>query len=370
MGGISQLVGTLAMLGFLAFLAGVGLVVVSASQGRSVRGGVVLAAIGLVAGVILLVVSQGIIVVAPQEVAVVFETISGDLGEPRGPGTHIIIPILQEATIYPTERQEYTMSSIINEGNVQGNDSVTARTSDGQSVLLDITVIYRINPLEVNRIHQNWQRRYEADYIRPVSRGLVREVTSNFTAERIYGEGRDDLRQQMSDSIGAALAAEGLELIDLQLREITFSDDFTAAIEQASVALQQVERERRLIQQNEAVAEQQVATARGERDSAITRAEGDAQSIILNARARAEALRLVSEQIAANPLLIQYEYIQNMGNVNLALVPSNSPFLFDFNSIADMPTGNSDFTAPEVPDSSDIDITDPTQGTTDTGTGN
>lgn len=43
----------------------------------------------------------------------------------------------------------------------------------------------------------------------------------------------------------------------------------------------------------------------------------------------------MSEQIAANPSLIQYLYVQNLSdNVNIALVPSNSPFLFDFESLA------------------------------------
>src|SRR5690606_35910435 len=87
--------------------------------------------------------------------------------------------------------------------------------------------------------------------------------------------------------------------------------------------------------------------AQGQRDAQITGAEGEAASIVLRAEAQAEALRLVSEQLAANPSLIQYEYIQNLAdNINLALVPSNSPFLFDFDSLAE---ANPDFRAPSVP---------------------
>src|SRR5262249_35925061 len=94
-------------------------------------------------------------------------------------------------------------------------------------------------------------------------------------------------------------------------------------------------------------ADQARAVAAGQRDAAIAAAQGDAQAIILKAQAQAEALRLVSEQIAANPSLIQYLYVQNLSdNVNIALVPSNSPFLFDFNSLA---TPNSNFQAPTVP---------------------
>src|SRR5690606_17755170 len=95
-------------------------------------------------------------------------------------------------------------------------------------------------------------------------------------------------------------------------------------------------------------AERVETEARGQANAAIEEARGQAEAVILNAQAQAEALRLVSEQIAANPSLIQYEYVQRLSeNIQLALVPSNSPFLFDFNSLAE---GNADFVAPTVPD--------------------
>ena len=75
--------------------------------------------------------------------------------------------------------------------------------------------------------------------------------------------------------------------------------------------------------------------AQGRANAAIAAAEGEAQSIEIRAKAQAEALRLVSEQIAANPSLIQYQYVQNLSdNVQLILLPSNSPFLFDLNSLS------------------------------------
>ncbi len=114
---------------------------------------------------------------------------------------------------------------------------------------------------------------------------------------------------------------------------------------------QEAQRARLVVQQRQQEAEQRRVEAQGLRDAEVTRAEGQAQATILQARAEAEALRLVSEQIAANPALIQYQYIQTLGdNIRLALVPSNSPFLFDFESIA----ANPDFVAPEIPESSDI----------------
>jgi len=67
----------------------------------------------------------------------------------------------------------------------------------------------------------------------------------------------------------------------------------------------------------------------GERDASITLAQGDAQSIIIRAEARAEALELVSQELLDNPALIPYRYVQNLSDtIRLILVPANEPLLF------------------------------------------
>jgi regulator of protease activity HflC (stomatin/prohibitin superfamily) len=59
---------------------------------------------------------------------------------------------------------------------------IAARTSDGQAVYIDSSIIYRIDPNEVIRIHTDLQNRYVDDYIRPVLRGIIRTEVSQFTA--------------------------------------------------------------------------------------------------------------------------------------------------------------------------------------------
>jgi regulator of protease activity HflC (stomatin/prohibitin superfamily) len=353
--GISSVAGFVALIGFIIFIIGIAGVVLASSQGRSGRNGVILAGIGLVVGALFTVISQGLLVLQPNEVAVVFNTVSGGLSpQPLRSGTHIIVPVLQTATIYPIEQQQYTMSGVFDEGNRQGNDAVQARTRDGQEVSLDITVLYGINPDEANIVHTRWQNRYENDFIRPTVRGFVRDVVSGFRAQDIYGEQRSTMEDRIQALLTTRMAEEGLTLTDLLVRDINFSEQFTAAIEQAQIAEQEAERARLRVQQIQQEAEQARAQALGQRDAQIARAEGEAQAIILRAQAQAEALRLVSEQIAANPALIQYEYVQQLSdNVRLITVPSDSPFLFDFESLAGAGTGGN-FQAPPVPDAQDI----------------
>src|SRR5664279_941435 len=313
--GISSVLGALSLIGFLIFLGGIALVVLSASQGRPIRNGIVLAIVGVVAGVLFSVISQGILIVQPDEVAVIFNTLNGNLETPRRAGTSIIVPVIEQSTIYPIRHQQYTMSDTTTEGAIQGQDAVAARTIDGQEVRVDITVIYGVNPDQANIVHQRWQDRYETDFIRPTTRSIVRDVVSRYRAQDIYGSKRTEMETATQAQLQTQMEPQGLALSSVLVRDITFSAQFSASI-----------------------------------------AQGQAQATVLQAQAQAEALRLVSEQIAANPMLIQYQYIQTVGpNIRLALVPSNSPFLFDFSSIAANPA----FTAPPVPEATGLLLTTP-----------
>src|SRR5262245_47592154 len=97
MGGLSSILNLIALAGFAIFLAGAGLAVVAASQGRPARGGVLLAALGLIAGVLFSAIAGGILIVQPTEVAVVLNTLNGTLEEPaRKAGTSVIVPVVQQ----------------------------------------------------------------------------------------------------------------------------------------------------------------------------------------------------------------------------------------------------------------------------------
>ncbi len=343
--GISAVLGTVSLIGGLLVVVGIVLAIVAGSQGRGVRGGVILAVFGVLLFFIFQLISRGVIVVQPTQVAVVFRTLSGDLAEqPRESGTHIIVPVFEEAIRYPINVQEYTMSGTSNEGDQQGDDAVRARSQDGQEVFLDITVFYSVDPANVNNLHRRWYnplmgsdfdiRGFENEFVRPAVRSRVRDVVSQYTASQIFGETRSEIRVDMENSVRERFAAEQLILSDLLLRDVTFSDQFTEAIELAQVAEQAALRAEIEVREIEQQAQQARARAAGQRDAAIAAAEGEARAIVLRAEAEAEALALVSEQIAANPALIQYTYVQSLSdNISLALVPSGSPFLFDFASL-------------------------------------
>lgn len=310
----------LALAGF-----GVFMIAQAVSRGDNARLGVMLTAVGVAIAIAFFVLGSGVIEIQPQEVGVVFNVLSGELSDtPLDPGLHIIIPGVQEVTIYSTAQQEYTVSGVPTEGAVRGDDAVVALTKDGQEVSLDVTMIFSIDPAKVNTVHRRWQDRYVNGLIRPTLRSETRAALTQFRVEEIYSGDRTLLVNQIEENIRALIEPEGFTLTNILVRNIRFSPEYVASIERKQVAQQEALEAEFRVEQKRQEAEQARELARGQADAARIRAEGEA-----------EALRLINEQLAQNPLLLQWRYIEQLGDdVRLIIIPSNSPFLFDLEALA------------------------------------
>lgn len=334
-----------AVLGFLvaalviAVIAGVALIVVNVSRGRRIRPGVIIAVAGAVGVALLAPLNAGLVLVQPNEVGVVFrQTGSGDaaLREPLQTGLTWVVPFVDQVIIYDVAQQTVDMISSAEGVQVTGvpRPAVRAITKDGQQINIDVTVIFRIDALKINEIHRNWRMTFVDRFIVPQTRSSVRNAVSQYGAEEIYSGGRAALEGQIGDALRPDLEREGFLLTDVLIRDISFSEQFTDAIEQKQIADQEAQRAAFRVQQAQQEAQQVRVEAQGRADAVVIAAEGDAQSTVIRAEADAEALELINQVISENPNLIQWQYINTLGdNIRLIIIPSNSPFLFDLDQL-------------------------------------
>lgn len=285
----------------------------------------------LVLGVQLL--SLAIVFVIPQQVGIVVSVVSPDgiRPQPLRSGLHWIIPLLETEALYPTYWQTYTMSSTPGEGNRVGDDSIRARTSDGQEVSLDCSVIYKIDEEQAVTIHVDWQERYSEDFVRPVVRAIVRRLVSGYSAREVNSVRRKDLEAALGQVLTQEFGDKGLVLDQFLLRDITFTPEYSNAIENKQIALEGKE-------QTVYEADQMENLADGRARSIEREAQGLARAIQIEAEAQANALSLIGKSLSENRDLITYEYVQKLSpNIRVMLVPSTSPLIL---SIPDMDAMN------------------------------
>jgi regulator of protease activity HflC (stomatin/prohibitin superfamily) len=285
-----------------------------------------------------------LVFIEPDERGVVISALSSQ-GYRSGvltPGLHWIMPYAERVQRYSIAQRTYTMSGVFQEGDVEGDDAVKARTTDGQEVSIDASVIFSVDPVQVTDVHIRWQDRYADDLVRPQARGIIRDQVSQFSVEEVYSTKRDELQEQIESRLQEVFASNGLLLrdTDFVLRNITFTPEYADSIEQKQVAEQNAERAKFLVEQQKQEAERLREEAKGEKDAAITRAEGEAEAVKIRAAGEAEALRLINEVLAQNPDLLQFKYIEQLApNISVMLLPANSPYLFDLQSLTDqLPT--------------------------------
>lgn len=328
---VASIVRLIATLAWLFFIAVIVVAVVRAARNRPVKGITTVIVVLGVAALLLSVAGAGLVFIRPEERGVVISAVApkGYREQALQPGLRWIIPFFESVVTYPISRQTYTMSIASLEGAVAGDDSISARTADGQEVLVDASVIYAIDPEQVIKVHIEWQDRYTTDLVRPLARGVIRDVISGYGVEEVYSTQRAEMTQKIADELRRKLEQNGLLLAEFVLRNITFSPEYAASVEQKQIAEQQAQQARFVVEQRRQEAEQARQLAQGQADAVVIRAKGDAESRIIQAKAEAEALRLIAEALRDNPDLLTYQYITKLSpNIQAMLLPSNQPFLF------------------------------------------
>ena len=288
------------------------------------------AAIGLViVAIILTVLGLGLVYVESTERGVVKTVRAGGV-RPQAlePGLHWILPFVEQMVPYSISNQTYTMSATPSEGQIQADDSITARTKDGQVIIIDASVIYRVDPTKVVQLHIIWQNNYQDGIVRPESRGIIRDAVSQYGVEEVVSSKRAEMVQAIADELSSTMSRNNLELVDFVLRDIHFSAEYAAAVETKQIAEQQAQQAQLVVEQRRQEAEQARQVAQGQADAAVIEAQGAADAQIIQAEAQAKANELIGQSIQDNPEILQYQYILKLApGVQTVFIPSGNQFI-------------------------------------------
>lgn len=285
------------------------------------------AVILLVVSGLLFILGSGLVYVESNERGVVKTVRAGGVRpDALDSGLHWIVPVVEQVVTYDISNKTYTMSFMPQEGQQQGDDSIRARTKDGQEVIIDASVIYRIDPSKVVQLHRVWQNNYESGVVRPEVRGVIRDAVSQYGVEEVVSTKRAEMVEIISQQLIGSFGENNLELLDFILRDIHFSEEYAAAVEQKQIAEQQAQQAFFVVEQRKQEAEQARQVAQGQADAAVIAARGAAEARLIQAEAESRANQLLAASLT--PELVQYQYILRLApGVETIFVPSGNQFI-------------------------------------------
>ncbi len=178
---------------------------------------------------------------------------------------------------------------------------IDASSKEYQMVNMTGMMNFHIDPAYVNDLYQKVGLDFADKVIDPAFNDFVKEVVPTYPIGEILPK-REEIRKRAMTKLGDNLSRYHIIVDDIYFANIRFSSGYEGAVEAKQVAQQQVETQKQVLAQREIEAQQKVATAKGE-----------AESILVVAQGQAKANDALSRSIS--PILVQYKGIEKWNGI-------------------------------------------------------
>jgi len=251
-------------------------------------------------------------IVQPTEMAGVRRLGTVRTREPLGPGFYLKAPLIDHADKIQISLDTFRI------------DNLRVYTVDNQSVQISVGVTYRIPREAVLKLLYDVGRSGNFDINRNLEQ-IIADRTLRLFAKRNtvkISEEREqiagDVRVSVSQSVRDLF---GVDIVDLQIPSIRYSDTFVTSVEAAvkakndaiaaenTVNRVRYEGEQKVVTAK-AEAEAQIARAQAQKQAHILAAEGDARGIELRAQAEASSIRVRGDALKGNERVIDLTVAQ------------------------------------------------------------
>ena len=177
-------------------------------------------------------------------------------------GLNFVNP-LYEIDRLDTKTQNYTMSGINDEGLKAGDDAIRVLTADGLEVTIDLTVLYRVVPVDAPRLVRETGINYEDKIVRPIARTRIRDNAVYYDAIALFSTKRDEFQNRIFKGIEIDFKSRGLFLENLLVRNITLPAAVKGTIEQKIQAEQESQKMQFVLAKERQEAERKRVEAQG-----------------------------------------------------------------------------------------------------------
>ena len=206
--------------------------------------------------------------------------------QPLGPGLHLKMPFMESVDEIQVSQSMYTLPPM------------QVYTNDNQSVSITVSVIYVVPPVDAYHLLYDVGRTGNIDIdatVLPVVRNDAQAVFARYNTLTI-----SDKRAQIADAMQAAISGDlqrlfGIQIINVQLTGIQYSNAFTQSVEAAMSAKAAAVR-----------AENEVLQKQYEGQQTVVLAEARAKANVAAAEGEAKAIHLVSDALRRNPTYVRW----------------------------------------------------------------
>ncbi|MGB7600250.1 MAG: SPFH domain-containing protein [Candidatus Sulfotelmatobacter sp.] len=247
-----------------------------------------------------LLVAFSIVVVPSGMAGVRVSQMSGAKAGTLYPGVHLVAPLIEDVALFDTRDQIFTTG--MSEDETAVTKPSTAKSSvktqplnvqakEGLTLGLAITVRYRLDARRLDYIEENLPRPVEKEIVPPTVASVWREIVPNYTVRDVFSAKREEVRQKAAGLIAQKLAADGIVVKEVMLRDIQLPPEYAEGLQ--ALLLKEQENDQMSVETELKGKEVRIAELEAEAMKArqVKMAEGEARVKVLRAKSESDAMQ-------------------------------------------------------------------------------
>lgn len=230
-------------------------------------------------------------------------------------------------------------------------ETLRIHTKEGLGAGLGIAVRYRIDPSKLAYVYNNLPQPFEESIVAPIVASQFRDAAPIYGVRELFSSKREEFRASAAGAITKKLAADGIVVKEVLLRDVVLPHEFAKGLETMLLKEQESERLTVELDAKQKQVKVEALEADSRKNTTIKEAEAQAQSKLLDSRAELEKLKLLAEAeefkvrklaganaekmrleadvLRQNPMVIQKIIAERLSDkVQIMMVPSDGKYFF------------------------------------------
>jgi regulator of protease activity HflC (stomatin/prohibitin superfamily) len=253
----------------------------------SPRGRRLLAVGVLIGGVALLVLRPPLQTIAPGDVGVRVNRLTGGIGI-VGEGPAIVLPLLHDLRRYTLRDQVYRPVA-----SATADGAEPFQTVEGLSVGVAVTVRYALDRAHMSEVAQRLPTDVGHDLIEPVVDGVLHRALSKHTVREVFTDKRVEIQDDVEQELRTLLARDGIVVRSLYLGHVDLPAQYRAGLEGMLSEELATEKMRYTLQLKEKHVQETALEGDAAKVQREKAAEAAGEEEIIAAKAREEAMKHV-----------------------------------------------------------------------------
>lgn len=225
--------------------------------------------------------------VAPGDVVVRSNVLTGDVSQHRE-GTLFALPGLHEIRHYSMRDQIYRPKD-----SAKADGAAPFQSIEGLSLGVDLTVRYAIDPTRLAGIARNLPEDIGSEVVQPAVRGVIYKTFTKYTVREIFSAKRAEIQQQIETELKPRLAADGILLRTVQMGQVDLPAEYRQGMDKLLAQELETEKMRYTLELKAKQVEQTALEGEAERVRREKAALAAANEQVIAARAQEEAMKHV-----------------------------------------------------------------------------